>query len=216
MAVARAAGSGHTSKSGSTRDRRILRRMSAVETKRLLLRPWSPDDIDELVAVFAETEVWRYPFGRGLSRLESEQFLDRQLEHWTANGFGLWATELKANGRLIGYIGLSIPSWLPQVLPAVEVGWRLHPDCWGRGLATEGGRAGLRHGFETLELDRIISISTPDNVASGRVMEKLGMHDCVTTTDATRGIRLSVREITRFKWREVTGDTRPEGIPERK
>jgi len=187
--------------------------MSAVETERLHLRPWSPDDLDELAAVFAEPEVWRYPFGRGFSQLESEQFLDRQLEHWTANGFGSWAAKLKANGRLIGYIGLSIPSWLPQVLPAVEVGWRLHPDYWGRGLATEGGRAGLRHGFETLELDRIISIFTPDNVASGRVMEKLGMHDCRATTDAA-GVRLSVREITRLEWQEATSRAGPEGVPE--
>jgi len=69
--------------------------MSAVETERLAFRPWWPDDIDELAAVFAEPEVWHYPFGRGFSRLESEQFLDRQLEHWTANGFGSWAAELR-------------------------------------------------------------------------------------------------------------------------
>ena len=65
--------------------------MLAVETGRLLLREWSPGDIDDLAAVFAEPEVWRYPFGRGLSRLESEQFLDRQSELWATNGFGLWA-----------------------------------------------------------------------------------------------------------------------------
>jgi RimJ/RimL family protein N-acetyltransferase len=189
--------------------------MTAVETERLLLRPWSPADIDDLVTVFAKPEVWRHPFGRGLSRRESEEFLDRQLAHWTANSFGLWAAELKANGRLIGYIGLSIPGWLPQVLPAVEVGWRLHPLYWGGGLATEGGRASLRYGFETLELDRIISIFNPDNVASGRVMEKLGMHDCLATTDAARGVRLSVREISRLQWQGVTSRAGPEGVPER-
>ena len=185
-----------------------------METERLLLRPWSRADIDNLVAVFAAPGVWHYPFGRGLSQVESEQFLDRQFEHWSANGFGLWAAELKANGRLIGYIGLSVPNWLPQVLPAVEVGWRLHPDYWGRGLATEGGRASVRHGFETLELDRIISIFNPDNVASGRVMEKLGMRDCLVTNDPARGLRLSVREITRIEW-QATDRARSEGVPER-
>jgi RimJ/RimL family protein N-acetyltransferase len=109
------------------------------------------------------------------------------LEHWNVNGFGTWAAVLTRSARLIGYIGLSIPSWLPQVLPAVEVGWRLHPDCWGRGLATGRRTASLRHGFETLELDRIISIFTPYNRASRRVMEKLGMHDYLTTTDEVRG-----------------------------
>lgn len=174
--------------------------MSAVETERLLLRPWSPTDIEDLAALFAEPKVWHYPFGRGLSRLESEQFLDRQMEHWEANGFGMWAAVLTESAQLIGYIGLSIPSWLPQVLPAVEIGWRLHPDYWGRGLATEGGRASLRHGFEAVDLDRIISIFTPDNVASGRVMEKLRMRDRLATTDEARGIRLAVREITRTEW----------------
>lgn len=175
--------------------------MSGVETERLWLRSWSPADLDDLAAIFAEPEVWRHPFGRGLSRDESEQFLNRQLEHWKANGFGVWAAVLRDTGRLIGYMGLSIPSWLPQVLPAVEVGWRLHPDYWGRGLATEGGRASLRYGFETLELDRIISVYAPGNVASARVMEKLGMHHCLDTTDEARGIPVSVREITRTEWR---------------
>ena len=190
--------------------------MSTVETERLLLRPWSPADLEDLVAVFAEPEVWRYPFGRALSRHESEQFLDRQLEHWEANGFGMWAAVLMGTARLIGYMGLSIPRWLPQVLPAVEVGWRLHPDYWGRGLATEGGRASLRHGFETLELDRIISIFAPDNVASGRVMERLGMHDCLATTDEIRGVPLLVREITRIEWLGAShvGDGR-KAAPER-
>ncbi|MDQ6947811.1 MAG: GNAT family N-acetyltransferase [Actinomycetota bacterium] len=174
--------------------------MGAVETERLLLRPWSSTDVDALIALFAEPEVWRYPFGRGLTEAASEQFLERQLEHWDAYGFGMWAAALAPTGRLIGYIGLSTPSWLPQVLPAVEVGWRLHPDYWGRGLATEGGRASLRHGFETLELDRIISIFNPDNAASGRVMDKLGMRDCLATTDEVFGVRLLVREITRREW----------------
>ncbi|HEX8770110.1 MAG TPA: GNAT family N-acetyltransferase, partial [Acidimicrobiales bacterium] len=68
--------------------------MSTVETERLVLRPWSPTDIERLAAVFADPEVWRYPFGRGLSRAESERFLDRQLQHWETHGFGSWAAEL--------------------------------------------------------------------------------------------------------------------------
>jgi len=91
-----------------------------------MLRPWSPTDVDGLAAIFDEPGVWHYPFGRGLSRAETEWFLVRQLEHRATHGFGSWAAELKTDGRLIGYIGLSIPSWLPQILPAVEVGWRLH------------------------------------------------------------------------------------------
>jgi RimJ/RimL family protein N-acetyltransferase len=174
--------------------------VSVVETERLVLRPWAADDLDPLAAIFAEPEVWRYPFGRAFTREETERFLRRQLDHWQDEGFGVWAAELSDESRLIGYIGLSIPHWLPEVLPAVEVGWRLHPAYWGRGLATEGGRASLGHGFETLELDRIIAILMPDNTASARVTDKLGMRDCLETWDGERGVALVVREIARADW----------------
>jgi RimJ/RimL family protein N-acetyltransferase len=168
-----------------------------VETERLVLRRWSTDDVDALAAVFAEPAFWHFPFRRGFTRDETEQFVERQLEHWATHGFGMWAVELKADGRLAGYTGLAIPTWLPQVLPAVEVGWRLHPDHWGRGLATEGGAASLRYGFEKLGLDRIIAIAMPDNVASLRVMAKLGMVEALQTWDAERNVPQVVYEVMR-------------------
>lgn len=174
---------------------------TTVETERLRLRPWEADDLDALAAIFAEPDFWRYPFGRGLTREETERFLERQIDHWATHGFGMWAAESRGGAQLLGYIGLAIPTWLPEVLPAVEVGWRLRPDHWGRGLATEGGRASLRHGFEELGLDRIVSIFVPDNVASGRVMAKLGLTTVLTTTDPGSGAPVEVREITRYAWR---------------
>ena len=180
-----------------------------MKTERLVLRPWRADDIEPLAAVFAEPAFWHFPFGRGLTREETETFLERQLEHWRVHGFGMWAAELRAERRLVGYVGLAVPTWLPQVLPSVEVGWRLHPAVWGRGLATEGGRASLSHGFEVLGLERIISIFVPDNVASGRVMTKLGMHDCLVADDPAHGVRVQVREITADEWR--TARTRSPG-----
>ena len=168
-----------------------------METERLVLRRWSTDDVDALAAVFAEPAFWHFPFRRGFTRNETEQFVERQLEHWATHGFGMWAVELKADGRLAGYTGLAIPTWLPQVLPAVEVGWRLHPDHWGRGLATEGGAASLRYGFEKLGLDRIIAIAMPDNVASLRVMAKLGMVEALQTWDDERNVPQVVYEVMR-------------------
>ncbi len=168
-----------------------------METERLVLRRWSTDDVDALATVFAEPAFWHFPFRRGFTREETEQFVERQLEHWATHGFGMWAVELKADGRLAGYTGLAIPTWLPQVLPAVEVGWRLHPDHWGRGLATEGGAASLRYGFEELGLDRIIAIAMPDNVASLRVMAKLGMVEALQTWDAERNVPQVVYEVMR-------------------
>jgi RimJ/RimL family protein N-acetyltransferase len=174
--------------------------VTVVETERLLLRPWADDDVDALASVFAEPEVWRYPFGRAFSREETERFLASKQAQWARYGFGSWAAVLKEDGRLIGYIGLAVPEWLPEVLPAVEVGYRLHPDHWGRGLATEGASASLDYGFRTLALDRIIGIFTPENAASGRVMEKLGLRHRGMARDPQWKIPLVVREITREDW----------------
>jgi len=187
--------------------------VSVIETDRLALRPWVADDIDALAAIFAVPAVWHYPLGRGLTREESENFLDRQMHHWEEHGFCMWAAEVKDEKRLAGFVGLAVPTWLPEVLPAVEVGWRLHPDHWGQGLATEGGSATLRYGFEHLRLDRIISILMPENAASGRVMAKLGLQHRLETEDPRRGMVLHVREITASSWRATLAraDPGPEG-----
>jgi RimJ/RimL family protein N-acetyltransferase len=174
--------------------------VDTVETERLLLRPWRADDVEALTPLFAEPAVWRYPFGRGLTPEETERFLDRQARHRETHGFGMWAAELREEEVLVGCIGLAVPEWLPEVLPAVEVGWRLHPAWWGRGLATEGGAASLRHGFEALGLDRIIAIFMPENVASGQVMARLGMHHWRTTQDE-HGAVIDIHEITAEEWR---------------
>jgi RimJ/RimL family protein N-acetyltransferase len=171
-----------------------------METERLVLRRWSEDDVDALARVFAEPAFWHYPFERGFTREETERFVARQLEHWSIHGFGMWAVEVKDGHALGGYAGLAIPSWLPEVMPAVEVGWRLHPDHWGRGLATECGRASLRYGFEDLGLDRIIAVAMAENVASLRVMEKLGMKKAGEAYDTLHDVPLEVHEITRAAW----------------
>lgn len=176
-----------------------------VETERMLLRPLRPDDIDPLAVLFADPAVWRYPVGRGLTREESKLFLERQISRRETDGFAMWAAELKESNELIGFIGLSVPVWLPEVLPAVEAGWRLTPRCWGRGLATEGARASVRYGFDVLALDRIISIYMPDNEASGRVMTKLGMRDWLITKDPTFGHTIHIRAITVDEWRQGAG-----------
>ena len=75
----------------------------------------------------------------------------------------------------LGYLGLSVPTFLPEILPAVEVGWRLRPDAWGQGLATEGAGAALDEAFTTLGLDEVCSVPQADNPASIRVAERLGM-----------------------------------------
>jgi RimJ/RimL family protein N-acetyltransferase len=168
-----------------------------VRTERLTLRAWAKADLDPLAEVFAVEAVWQFPFGRGLTRKETAAFLERQQESWRTRGFGLWAAELRGTAELIGFIGLSVPLFLPEVLPAVEAGWRIHPRHWRRGLATEGGRASIEQGFAPLGVDRIISIAEPDNEASIRVMRRLGMTEALRTTHPALEVPLSVHEIVR-------------------
>jgi RimJ/RimL family protein N-acetyltransferase len=145
-----------------------------LETARLLLRRWRDDDLDELLRLNRDPRVVRYltPGGRPMSRAETEAQLDRFRRHWQEHGFGIWAAEERASGRLVGRIGLAYHRLWPA---EPEVGWKLDPDVWGRGYATEGGAASLRHAFETLGSARVVSIVQPDNAPSIAVMERLGL-----------------------------------------
>jgi RimJ/RimL family protein N-acetyltransferase len=146
-------------------------------TERLLLRPWRPADRAPFAAMNADPEVMRY-VGRGepLTRAQSDELVDAIDAHWEQHGFGLWCAAPREDpDACIGFVGLAIPSFLPAVLPAVEVGWRLAQAAWGRGLATEGARAALDHAFGPLGLQSVISVIDPENHRSVRVAEKLGM-----------------------------------------
>jgi RimJ/RimL family protein N-acetyltransferase len=110
-----------------------------------------------------------------LTREESDAMVDRIEEHLRAKGFGLYAAELRSEGRFVGYIGLHIPTFKAHFTPCVEIGWRLASDVWGQGLATEGARAVIRHAFEDLGLSEIVSFTVPANHRSIRVMQKIGM-----------------------------------------
>ena len=149
---------------------------NVVETSRLLLRPWSESDLDEYALLLADPDVMRYlthEYGP-LSREEAAQAHGRILLHWQEYGFGAWAAVEKASGRWAGKIGLNLLSSWPGP-HMVEVEWQLSVPFWGRGYATEGGRAAVHHGFDTLGLDRIISMTVPQHVASQKIMRKCGL-----------------------------------------
>jgi RimJ/RimL family protein N-acetyltransferase len=151
-----------------------------LETARLVLRRWDVDaDLDAYAALCADPEVMKY-IGDGTPRTPAQSVDQlRAFERsWIDHGFGLFATELSDTGELIGFIGLAIPDFLPEIMPAVEIGWRLARPHWGNGYATEGARVALAFGFESLNLnlDRIVSVHAVGNDPSGNVMQKLGMH----------------------------------------
>jgi RimJ/RimL family protein N-acetyltransferase len=127
------------------------------------------------------------------------------MQEWEDLQFGLWIVRTRTDDRVIGYAGLSVPSFLPEILPAVEVGWRLSPTAWGSGYATEAAVAALDQAFTTLELDVVCSLPQTDNEASWRVAERLGMNlvreVALPATDRRSGVSARLYEIERQDWR---------------
>lgn len=176
-----------------------------LETERLVLRPFTLDDQPALTVIHAEESFWWYPLRRGMSEEETKQFLIRTIERYESDGFGLEAVEERTSGTVIGWAGLAVPHFLPEILPAVEVGWRLMPAYRGQGLATEVGSASVDWGFTEGGLERIVSIYEPENIPSGRVMERLGFTHERTTTGSIHGRRVHVMELTRQQWKARGG-----------
>jgi RimJ/RimL family protein N-acetyltransferase len=143
-----------------------------IETARVYLRPFTFDDLDAFSVIGSDPDVMRYiGAGKPLSREETQARLSGIIEHRKKHGFGVWAAVDRSNGALMGYCGLQFLDNTSEV----EVGYRLARRFWGMGLASEAARASLRYGFGELGLDRIVAVVQPGNIASQRVLEKIGL-----------------------------------------
>jgi ribosomal-protein-alanine N-acetyltransferase len=147
---------------------------SIAETERLILRHFDSSDADAMEGVYCDPEVMRY--GRGV---QTREWVRDRLRRWVEEdypqwGFGLWAVVEKSSAAVIGYCGLT---HFPDIggQPEIEVGYRLARSYWGRGYATEAARAVRDYGFGSLGLTRLIALIDPQNVASIRAAEKIGM-----------------------------------------
>lgn len=151
--------------------------MHALETNRLLLRAWRPEDRTAFAALNADPTVMQH-FPALLTRRESDALADRIDAHIEREGWGLWALEVRASGDFIGFTGLARPGFEAPFMPAVEIGWRLARGAWGQGFATEAARAAARFAFDRLELEQIVSLAVVANERSRAVMRRIGMrHD---------------------------------------
>jgi RimJ/RimL family protein N-acetyltransferase len=146
-----------------------------VESERLLLVPWSGDYDEQFAALCADPTAMRFiTRGRPLPREMIDQIFDRTRRMWREHGFGPFAAIEKTSGEWIGRIGLNLlPDWPGP--DKWEVGFELLPQAWGRGFATEGAQRTLRFAWDETPLNRIISVTAADHLASRRVMEKCGM-----------------------------------------
>lgn len=145
-----------------------------LRTERLLLRQWRESDLEPFAALNADPEVMRH-FPAPLDRAASDAFAQRIRTHLDETGWGLWAVEVVDGDPFIGFVGLAAQTFPAHFTPAVEVGWRLAREHWGHGYAPEAARAALDFAFGPLGLDEVVSMTTPGNVNSQRVMQKLGL-----------------------------------------
>lgn len=145
-----------------------------LETARLRLREWRREDREAFARLNADAEVMQH-FPNCLNREESDAVAESIQRHFDRYGYGLYAAELRATGEFAGFVGLSHPSFEAHFTPCVEIGWRLAARFWNQGLATEGARAVLALAFGALGLREVVSFTSAGNIASRRVMEKLGM-----------------------------------------
>jgi RimJ/RimL family protein N-acetyltransferase len=146
--------------------------MPELPTPRLLLRPFVETDLDRMAELMADKGFMRFSLGV-FSREQTASFLEKVRARDRAGLPSQFAVLLRENGRLIGYCGFFLQ--VVDEVEELEIGYRIDPVWWGRGLATEAVRAICHHAFTKLGLPRVISLIHPDNVASRRVAEKNGM-----------------------------------------
>jgi ribosomal-protein-alanine N-acetyltransferase len=174
----------------------------SLETSRLTLRPFVANDLERMSELFANEHFMRFSMGP-LTSEQSAAFLEKVLG-WNCAGLpSQFAVIDRATGMLIGYCG-----FIHQEVDGekeVEIGYRLHPDFWNRGLATEAARAVRDHAFRDLQLKRVISLIHPQNHPSRRVTEKNGMTIEKETT--FRGFPTFVFSITRARWEQMQRET---------
>ena len=143
-----------------------------IKTPRLVLRPFSMEDVDPLYQILHEEDILRYfPNPNPPQRERVGQLIFNQLKHWRERKLGWWAVEPRFKKQLIGWCGLQ---FLPET-EETEVGFLISKVFRGQGFTTEAAEVSLLYGFEKLGLRRIVGIAHPENMASQRVLEKLGM-----------------------------------------
>jgi ribosomal-protein-alanine N-acetyltransferase len=171
----------------------IIRPM--LETQRLRLRPFLRDDLDRLAALFSNPDFMRFG-AQVYSREQTAGFIEKVMT-WEREGLpSQFALITRAHDVLIGYCGFFHQEVDEQ--KEIEIGYRLHPDYWNKGLATEAARAVRDHAFRDLRLPRVISLIHVDNKASRRVAEKNGMH--LEKQTSFRGFPTQVFVIQREEW----------------
>ncbi len=147
------------------------RHTTGPTTARLLHRALTVDDAEAFFALNGNPDVMRHTGEPMLESVEAAREALAAYPDFDTVGYGRWGCVLRETGEVIGFCGLK---YLDD-LDVTDVGYRFLPEHWGRGLATEACRASVAYGFDVIGLERIVGLALPENVASHRVLEKVGM-----------------------------------------
>lgn len=151
--------------------------MTTLATARLLLRPWTDADFEPFAAMSADPAVMEH-FPSTLDRAASDNVASILKSDLEIMGYGFWAIEVPGEASFAGFAGIRPVTFDAHFVPAVEIGWRLAHEHWGKGYASEAARAALDYGFGSLGLPEIVSFTTATNTRSQAVMRRIGMtHD---------------------------------------
>lgn len=142
-----------------------------AETGRLILREFSLEDAQDFYELNLDKEVMKYTADKAFSSVEESADLIRNYKQYELNGYGRWTVVLKETNEVLGWCGLKYIDSVQEV----DLGYRLHKRYWNKGYATEASMACLEVGFEQYNLDLIVGRTMKDNLASIRVLEKIGM-----------------------------------------
>ncbi|WP_425258449.1 GNAT family N-acetyltransferase [Rubrivivax sp. RP6-9] len=181
-------------------------RTTTLHTQRLRLEPFDECHLDGLHEMHRLPEVMRYVGGQTETREQTGSVIARVKRCWAAWGTSWWAfietkSERVAGAGCIQYLrrDASPPEDLESLKNnPLEIGWRLHPDCWGQGLATEAARCMAAFAFDRFPIEELLAVRHPENTASGRVMDRLGMR--LRGLEPWYGTTVATHVITRGEW----------------
>jgi [ribosomal protein S5]-alanine N-acetyltransferase len=165
-----------------------------IETPRLILREFMESDLPALAPILADPLVMKFSTMGIYSTPQTEKAIDNFIDSYKQFGFGLWAVILKeSDDLLIGYCGLAVDRIDDRDEP--EIAYRLDSNFWGEGFATEAALASIQYGLDRIELPYILGAAQRQNVASIRVLEKLGM--TFDRETIFRGVAMDVYKIVK-------------------
>ncbi len=144
-------------------------------TERLGFRNWKESDIEKMAEINANEVVMEF-FPSTQTLEQTKAFIDRMQQLYERTGFCYFAVDTLVDNRFIGFIGLAEQNFEADFTPCIDIGWRLHPNAWNKGYATEGAKACLEYAFTTLKLDKVCAMAPVVNLKSIEVMKKNGMH----------------------------------------